>query len=424
MSKIFQCIIASILIALSAVIFENTKQMSPVWTVPFLSGAAHYTLGGEWYFSPTDLSKYDSLSTDEKEAYKFQAHATEELIKYGHNPIGYVFIIAIAKKIFFWVGDVKAIKLFQVLIHTLTTLFIFLLYKPIERWLFLLFYGVNPLILYFVTFPFAYFWLTIPSAVFIYLILKNWNINLYSYILIGLLMAIALSIRPTFVLLLPLLFIWLFIKAQKTIALIFCILTMAITFLFINKSTDNKTIWHTIYIGIGAYPNPYSINELSDNTAYELFFRETGQILDARPGGNFYNKQVFTHYSNILKNTYLSILSSSPFLLLRNAILNFFQSFSLGYFVDYPLWVSYLSSLVGFTFFMLLLMKRHFIWILAIALNSLTFTPYFPPIQAYMFGGYILLVGAFIQLLQDFKLIQKLDKWIQNSKYYAKFTSV
>ncbi len=189
---------------------------------------------------------------------------------------------------------------------------------------------------------------------------------------------------------------------------------MALSFLLINKKYDNKTIWHTIYAGIGAYPNSHNLPKLSDNTAYALYTEKTGQILDLRPGGNFYDKKVFSNYAKVLRTEYMHILQTDPFILIRNAILNFFQTFSLGYFVDYPLWVSYLSALAGFIFCMLLLIKKQYLWIIAIAASTLTFTPYYPPIQAYMFGNYVLIVGAFINLLKQFSFFGKIEAKLED----------
>jgi hypothetical protein len=235
------------------------------------------------------------------------------------------------------------------------------------------------------------------------------------------LLGLAFITRPTVLFLIIFILIIAFFKNSAKVAILSCIIFLTFVFLF-NRKTENKTVWHTIYIGVGAYPNLY-VTALSDNEAYAIYENQTGEKLNVSTGGNFYDLKVINRYEKLLQKEYMQIVRKAPFMLLKNAILNFFQSFSVGYFVDYPLWVSYLSSFFGFIFFNLLLIKRNFLWIAAIALSSLSFTPYYPPIQAYMFGSYILLVGAFIQLLHDFGLIQWLDEKLQHLKRFSIFKS-
>ena len=47
----------------------------------------------------------------------------------------------------------------------------------------------------------------------------------------------------------------------------------------INKPTE-KNLWHTVYVGIAAYENPY-VKELSDNEGYRLYEETTGERLSA-----------------------------------------------------------------------------------------------------------------------------------------------
>jgi hypothetical protein len=181
--------------------------------------------------------------------------------------------------------------------------------------------------------------------------------------------------------------------------------------IFAAKKTGNSQLyWHTIFIGIGAYPNPF-LSSLSDNEGFDFFHKRTGLVIsNTIPGGNIYTDHALRDtYITTLKNEYLSLWQTQPFLLIKNAALNFFQSFSLGYFVDYPLWVSYLSAATGFVFCLLLLLKKQYLWIIALAACSITFTPYYPPILAYMYGSFILIVAAFISLLKQYPIFEEVE---------------
>jgi hypothetical protein len=78
--------------------------------------------------------------------------------------------------------------------------------------------------------------------------------------------------------------------------------------------------------------------------------------------------------------------------------------------------VSYFSAAVGFVFCLLLLLKRQFLWILAIAASSATFTPYYPPIQVYMYGSFILIVCAFISLLKQYPIFEEAGRKLALAK--------
>jgi Gpi18-like mannosyltransferase len=61
--------------------------------------------------------------------------------------------------------------------------------------------------------------------------------------------------------------------------------------------------------------------------------------------------------------------------------------------------MNWISTLVGFLVFTFLMYARQFVWVLAILASAGTFCLYFPPIPAYNFAAYLLLVFAFISAL-------------------------
>jgi hypothetical protein len=71
-------------------------------------------------------------------------------------------------------------------------------------------------------------------------------------------------------------------------------------------------LWHALYLGIGTRPNPYGI-VFDDTYAYELVKRRYGIAFQA-PG-----------YEAALRHEYLAIARANPGLLIRNAVLNFWD---------------------------------------------------------------------------------------------------
>ena len=62
---------------------------------------------------------------------------------------------------------------------------------------------------------------------------------------------------------------------------------------------------------------------------------------------------------------------------------------------------------MGVIMMLLLLYTKQYILFLAIGFAGGGFTPYYPPIGAYMFGSYILIVIAFIGVIDYFILKRK-----------------
>jgi hypothetical protein len=398
---LFFYVLVVIVIVLSALVFENHKQMSPVFTAPFFSGAANFDYEKGWRFSEQEYWSFESLSNGEKENFRFKPMPEASLMPYRHYNSGYLYIIMVAKKLFFWLADIKAIKYFQVLSHILLSLMLCSrINNRLGQLAFVALYAVNPLVIYFVTFPFLYFWQVLPSAIFALLLLSGFQIKPYQAGLFGLFTAVAFCTRPTVVLVVALIGVFLFLKVNVRAGLIYLVTFAGVTLILFEKA-ENKSLWHTVYIGVGAYPNPY-MQGLTDNNGYALYRRHIGESLSVSIGGNFYTKEVFERYNHLLLDKYMQIVRQDLLLIIKNAFINFLQSFSVGYFVNAPVWVNYLSAGVGAIFLALLCIRKQFLWIMAIALNSLAFTPYFPPIQAYMFGGYILLVCAFVAQFQSF----------------------
>jgi len=154
-----------------------------------------------------------------------------------------------------------------------------------------------------------------------------------------------------------------------------------------------------MYIGFGAYANNFQVSSLSDGEGYRYFTEKTGVSISANPiTGNWGKPDLMKDYNNVLGKRYFQILLSSPLTVLRNAALNLGQVFSIGFLDGRPL-LSLLSSLFGWSFLFYLLLRGQHMWVLAIFASSLSFFWYFPPVPAYNFAAYLLLVCAFIASL-------------------------
>jgi hypothetical protein len=97
----------------------------------------------------------------------------------------------------------------------------------------------------------------------------------------------------------------------------------------------------------------------------------------------------------------LTIVKEPPFLLLRNALLNGFHRFSVGYINKAPFIINILSALAGLVFFLVLFIKRKFFWITAIGGTTIGFVLFNPSIQAYMCGAYALFFMAVYEVPRD-----------------------
>jgi hypothetical protein len=118
-------------------------------------------------------------------------------------------------------------------------------------------------------------------------------------------------------------------------------------------------------------------------------------------------------YYGYCKEAYWNFFKANPFLVFRNAVLNFLQSFSIGYINAGGWLLNLLSAGLGLIFLVVLFIYKKYIPALLIAFSGIGFTPYYPPIPVYMFGGYILIVFFSVEVLnlitRDLNFIKKLS---------------
>ncbi|HVU36966.1 MAG TPA: hypothetical protein VHC95_01390 [Opitutales bacterium] len=346
-----------------------------------------------------ELKFFHQLSPAEQDNYHFKrsAHPTA----YDANPIGYVYLIALAKLLFPFVGDQKAIVLLQMLVHAALCAWVFFSpsFPPKFKLGFFFLYALNPVALGFATFNYYYLWQAVPSFFVLYLWHER-RIYLGGVLLLALATGLALAARPTPMLLVPVL-AWLTYQRLGWKGAVAMLLVLGAVFAAVYRPTQ-KNIFHVAYLGVGAYANPDHI-QISDTDVYALYESKTGEKLDPSIGGNFYQPAVMARYHQVTREGYLAEARAHPLLLARNTVLNIAQSYLLGYQTRCGDWLNYIVAGLGAAFAAWLAWRRRWFYLVVIPLASLTFTPYYPPIRAYMYGAYSLIVFA---LLAGLRLIE------------------
>ena len=397
-SKGFCVIYTLLLVSLSTYFFSNNSWQSITWTFPYFSGAANFETLFDWKISPSDYAEILERSATEGNTdfyYYYKHQKTDDLIENTVNNYGYLLVVFFSKTVFPYLGDLQGVVWLQLIIHTILSFFLIniLFEKIIIRYGIILFYAANPLIIYFATFPFYYFWMVLPSFFFVVFVIKNDWRNWWLYAAFPFLF-LSLMIRPTTLFLCGWLFVVAFglIEKKSTRLYNLPVVVLFIGSVFFLSNLSSGSPWHTMYVGIGAYPNEVGVVDLADGRGYEFFEKKTGISIDTNPiYGNWNSKTVRNSYMSVLRERYLEIIAEKPILVLKNAILNSLQVFSIGYIVERHI-LTWFSTFLGFLVLTFMIYCKQFIWVCAILSSAMSFAWYFPPIPAYNFAAYLLLV--------------------------------
>jgi len=374
--------------------FEKNQMQSADCTTPYLSGAANWSFSKGWQVDVDEMQYFNTLDSREKMDYRFKE--SNNTISYHYNAIGLMYVDLVSRTLFFWQGDLQSLVTLQQFFHIIFSFIVLLLLPTLWKKIsFFLLYTINPLILYLVDFPYYYFWQVIPTAILLIYLLRDKKIN-NSVFLLSILFSFIVIIRPStlFIVLFVLLVIGVkerfLIKGFMSMALL-----LGLTFMLKPDSVNQP--WHTMYIGVGAYPNEYNIT-LSDSDGFKRFEEERGgKILGCST--NITNNELYEVYiGDFIKNKYFKILQESPELIVKNAFLNIFQSYGLGHKANNYI-VNYISVFIGALLVVFLLYFKEYLLFLAIGIASISFSPYYPPIAAYMFGSYILIIYSWIVII-------------------------
>lgn len=396
LTKMNLMLIIIIFIGLRFTDFNQT--MTSFWVGPVLSAAVNF----DWsnfniYINLDEVYRFSELS--ENEFWKYNFSDTKDLILYDYLTNGLVILVVLSKKIFFFAGDLEALQYLQYLMHIGISIFTISLFKEkYQKFLFFILYAINPIVLWVVNYPFYYFWQVIPSFIFIYWYLKK-DISLGLLSAFSVIFAFIYITRPTVLLLILLFYTFLAFKNSFKKAFF----GLVIFFGLVNISSGlSISPYHTMYVGIGAYSNPYNI-KLDDEAGYNYYKEQTGNIVNS---GNIMQTKIKNDYYKILKEKYIQIIKKNPFMILRNATLNTIQAYSIGYSHNlnqkFANKIIYLSLLIGILVIVLLLYTKQYVIFLALGFASASFTLYYPPILTYMFGNFILLVVGFIGIIDYF----------------------
>lgn len=382
----------------SMVCFRSRSPQGAVWTVPYLSGAANTSWETGWRVERASLAHYLALSPAGRWQYRAPRVAEGELMPFsGVNAVGFVYVVMAARTLFPWLGDLQAVVLLHCLVHLASCWLIFWhLTTGLRRGLFIVFYAANPLVICFVTFPFYYFWQALVPVCLVYSLFRDWKVPSWQALLMVMAAAASVWIRPS-TLFLATGFASLLAWKSRWIpgAVLLLVFAAGVAGTFGGVS---GTPAHTMFVGLGAYDSAEGFY-LKDTSGYDYYERQTGEkVVKFVPdgfGGNWYDPDFRERFNRVLGQGVRDYAARHPGLLVRNAILNFLQGFSVGYKTEAPNWVRYAVASTGLLFILLMAFTRQWVLLAANALALGSFAPYFPPIPAYMFGSYLLLaVGA------------------------------
>ena len=380
---------------------SNFFRQKSVWAGPYYSAAANLSWPPRFLIDVEDILRYGGLDDVEHEdTYRFQK--SKHLEPYFYNDLGYVYLVWFASHLFPFFGHQQATLLFQALVHLLLCSLFIRSTAFSRRWSigFFLLYALNPIVLKYVVFNHYYFWQSVPALLIVFLALRSTGNKGFLYFALACL-PWAILARPTTVLAFPVSLYLLFQSKGRRILLLTLGYSVLVWGLFYKPS--QKNVWHTAYVGTGAYRNPYGIS-LSDDDGYALYEKAFGTKLSLSTGGNGYDLETYQRYQTLSRKVYLTQLSRTPGLYLKNAVVNTLGTFSLGYLSGKPDWLNYLLSCIGLAVLVFLLYSKQWVFVLSILLFSISYTLYYPPVPAYMYGNYALLAGG---LLAAFRRIRQ-----------------
>jgi hypothetical protein len=255
--------------------------------------------------------------------------------------------------------------------------------------------------LHFVTFAYHYYWQVVPSLLWLaYEARGGVRLERKVYWMLAAMMAVFLVRQSTLLLSLFMLGYW--IWKERTVNAWIALLAMLVFVLLVKNPSQP---WHTAYVGLGAYPNAGGI-ELSDESGYSRYMELSGTQINTIPThGNYYDQTVRSAYYDALRKELIGYAAQHPDELVRNAVINAAQSFSLGY-VTKSRMLSYLSAGIGALVVLVMAWRGMYLRMAVLLSGVVGFVLYFPPIPAYMFGNYLLLAWV---------LVHVMDPWLEKS---------
>jgi hypothetical protein len=381
-------------------IFFNFASMNgeySQWIIPYFSGAENTEWFGSWSYSTEEESDFLSATNKEKVFWNFKKFSKDqlpELFSYEYNDIGYLYAVKISRFVFPFLPGVLSVMILQILLHAVLCIFILfsinrLGWPYIFKYVFILFYAINPLILYYVTSPFYFSWQVLPSVLWLVFLVYPKYRSCYRFLAAIIIIGVfSFLLRPTTAV--PNFILFMLVVMSKHRKLLFpAIIGLICCLLAAFSYVSSKLPWHPMYVGLGAYGG-FEVSSISDNESYELFYEKTGEIIQTNiPGFSWNDKDFRAGFYRVIKNEYLNLAAQKPHLILRNALFNMIQSLGLGHRPgNNP--INLLSGMLGILVITIVLLSKQYYLLIALISTSMGYALYFPPIPAYNFGMYIL----------------------------------
>jgi hypothetical protein len=394
------------LVLVACWLFRPERQQAAHWRGTYFSMAANVSVASVMARQmPVDTAavhQFDALPPAAQRTYRFQPAPPSHLTNYVAMQTGYGYVCALARRLVPVGGDGAAVVVLQVVVHLALCGWLLAL-LPLGwanprwvRWAFTLLYAANPLVIRYVAYDFYYFWQAIPGFLLVLNQLSGreqagrgwWQ---------GPLLGLVLATRPST--LLGTLWLSGVYASQRRYRLLLLTATLALLTGWLLYRPVTSAHWRTIYVGIAAWPNTYQTS-LSDIAMYRLYERKTG--IPYRYEGN--DPAQDARLAQVLQAEVRSIFQKAPLLFVRNAVLNTVLAFSPGYVVGGG-WLNYALAVLGMLVLAGLLWRRQYLYVGAVLAAVGTFTPYYPPIPAYLYGAYLPLVMGILEVARQYWLL-------------------
>ena len=246
-------------IAVGCLVFNNPNQQAPLWTVPYLSGAANIRAGGGWLYDAAAVGPFTAQAPEARAGVRFERRPAGDLVENRYNAPFFLFVVLVARWLFFPLGDLAAVELLQCAAHIgISLAVISMMGTPRRKLLFLVLYALNPLVIWYVTFPYYYFWQVVPAFILLLYLMREEPRGGGAALLAGFALAGSFLLRPSTLPLVCLAGVIVVLRSRKR-ACLWLGVGALVPFLLLQiwgfKGTRSG-FWHTAYVGIAAYPNP------------------------------------------------------------------------------------------------------------------------------------------------------------------------
>lgn len=410
LKRVFLFLLCLITVKGISLLVDKGKIMTPEITVPYFSGAALSGSSEGWTFNLREVDTIKILNSIPDVALKRKAldnycfaSVSDSVHTYQLNQPGLIYVIKLAKIIFFRQGHIGALKSLQLFIHSIFCFLIMLSFKTrAKQIIFFIFYFINPAILYLTIFPFYYFWQAIGSYFIILVLMNEKKQSFFLLITTSLLLACVYHIRIST---LPLsLFVIIFgfysvAPVKRSIALA----TFIIAVFMMQPHYLSKHPGHVMYSSLGAYPDS-PVKGFSDNISFADYSKATGKIYSYDTKPSMYDSEVIMGEAKWGMEKFIDFAKSNPLIILRNAVLNIFESFAFGYQTS-SLWLTYFSAFLGFCFMTLLIIRKKYSLVILILVSSCSYILYLAPVPIYLYGTFVISVYAFLELIPEKKVL-------------------